>query len=705
MSTQSLYDLYLGDISSLQGYRCRSYSRDSAPLIAPKFSSGAQGQTDLDLLKSASVDNVAGGMFQRTHEDSSKVARSVGFYNAYDENLYPALDFTYSTAIFSAGTAYKVENNAYSFTLFRSTSGGQTFFNIRKVVGTTLSTLTHPSSGTPTTVGVGNMCIHKGYLYIATSVLGFAALNTQRYSILAGTWQDIGLTDALYVSMRGILYSLDSSANVYSVTNETIAGAATRTLIATVGGNDLAANEAVELNGAAWIAKDDGMYRFDGVTAVKVLNLDASLLTSWNGSLYFMANKWLHRFDGSNVVKLQYFAEPVYQMSTHPDYLLIQTWVTSTIADTPKNLGGTSGTTRVYTYNSVGFSIVLERNVTTETSTVSHALICNNDYLYYIQPQNSGASWDAQYSWRVNLANRMSAVGAGVTTNSVLELTSSEFDDGYPNIYKSLEYIEPLYSGLVAGDLLTVAYQYYDGKTWSAWLTAGTLDYLATQNLVQVVSATTKLFKRLKVNVNITTVAGSTARLKGVGWRYSLQPRTRWRWQVLLMAEGNGVVNDRAGTSITTDSNALTNNVLKAIRQKTPVFMLSPDYGQVKTQINNAVLSFIVKGQAPVYTDPYSEYPLVSVKNNNGVWEVLRVSTVSYNSGTDETTITVLERGYYGVTAAQINAGAEFHLCYQVYVTRLLRDASVLDNNTYHESDTTGISQLQREFLIELVEV
>jgi hypothetical protein len=84
---------------------------------------------------------------------------------------------------------------------------------------------------------------------------------------------------------------------------------------------------------------------------------------------------------------------------------------------------------------------------------------------------------------------------------------------------------------------------------------------------------------------------------------------------------------------------------------------------------------------------------------------VLRVSGVSYNGGTDETTITVLERGYYGVTPGTVNADAEFHLCYKVYVTRVLRDAPVLDTNTYNEQDPSGESQIQREFLIELTEV
>jgi hypothetical protein len=702
-ATTPLFDLYLGDIASLQGYRCRQLTRDSAPLIAPKFSTGSQGQTDLDLLKSASLDDVAGGMFQRTHIDSEKAMRVVGFYNPYDQNLYPTLDFTYSSTAFSPGNAVKVENNAYSFILFYQSSGGNTYAFGKKVVGSTQTSLTVPNSGTmPTGVGIGQMCIHKGFLYVPFAQLGKTAVNTQRYSISAGTWQDIGQQDAVYVSCRNILYSIDSAATVSSITNETVAGSATKTAITTIGGSDIAVNEAVEFNGAVWAAKQDGLYRFDGVSAVKVLNLNASKLTAWNGGLFFFANKWLYRFDGVNVQKLQYFDDTVYQLSTHPDYLLIQTWTTTTIDDSPKGLGTGNGFVRIYTYDGVGFGVIVDKSLSIEQF-ISHGLLCNNDQLYYVQPQFSFTAWDNCYSYQWDLSKRF-ATTAISSTNSTLEITSSEFDDGYPNIYKSLEYIEPIYRNFIAGDSLAVKYRTYDGKNWSAWTTAGTITSSSNAALVPVTDKTTKLFKRMQINVLLTPAANSTASLKGIAWRYTLQPKLRWRWQATLMAEGNNTTQDRSGAWITNDANDLTNSVIKSSKQKTPLYMLSPDYGLVKSQIDNATLTFIVKGRPPIYTDPYNEYPLVAVKNFSGVWEVLRVSTVAYNGGTDETTITVLERGYNGVTPAQINANAEFHLAYCVYITRVLRETPVLDEQTYNEQ-ATGESQLQREWLLELIEV
>jgi hypothetical protein len=132
--------------------------------------------------------------------------------------------------------------------------------------------------------------------------------------------------------------------------------------------------------------------------------------------------------------------------------------------------------------------------------------------------------------------------------------------------------------------------------------------------------------------------------------------------------------------------------------------MLAPDYGIIKAGVSAAATSFVVNGRPPLYTDPYNEYQLIAVKNSAGTWEILRVATAVYNPTNDDTTITVLERGYIGITAATINANAEFHLCFKVYVNRLMRDATILDNNTYNEQ-ATGESQLNREFIIELIEV
>lgn len=713
----SPFDLYLGDISTLQGYRCRTFSRDSAPLVAPKFSTGAQGQTDLDLLKSVSVDNIAGGMFQRDFEDPQKVARAVGFYNRYDNNLYPTPNMPAFTA-FLPTTSYKItamcSSELYTFVAVSYTAAGNVnnkLFRLNK--GT--NTWTDLTAGMPAIIRAGttgsglgapicDLGLHKNYLYVSGQT-GIPALGTwfpnYRYDLTAGTWQNLSGFGVLMRTMRGILYHINTSSMIYAMSNETAAGSATYTLIDIAGFSDVVnatPTDAKEFNGALWIGKPDGLYRFDGLKATMILPLASRYLTVYNGALYFAAGQWLYSFNGAQVVKLQYFggSESITGISATIDHLLVCTKVNTAgsyaDADKPSIVYAGKSQIRTYTYDGVGFYIVDERLVTDVGGGQAWPTYNGNKLI------TMWSDGSVNNAWWIDLSTAGSA--AAVATTSQLEITVSEHDDGYPNIFKSLELIEANYAGIVAGDTIDVTYQLYDGKVWGSWLTAGQVTSTSGNNF-EITNLSNKLYKRIRVNLKATLTAASTLSLKGASIRYTLQPRARWRWQTTLMAQGK----DRNGNTITDDPNALTNTITKAIKQKTPVFMLSPDFGVVKAQIAAGVLTFIVKGQQPLYADPYAEYQLVAVKNNNSVWEVLRVSSVSYASGPDETTITVKERGYYGVTAAQINAGAEFHLCYKVYVTRLLREAPTLDLNTYNEQDTSGESQLKREFLLEITEV
>lgn len=714
----SPYDLYLGDIGSLQGYRCRSLTRDSAGQVAPRFSSGEQGQSDLDLLKSVSVDNFAGGMFQRDWTDNQMVARSIGIYNPSDQELYPTPPRSALTAV--SGGYYpqcKVETSMRSLIAYAAFSAG-TYYNLLYQIapgsGVTSITLPVPWQNNGFT-NLSGMAIHKNYLFICGMPPSGGGVNAYRYDFNAGTWQDLNGILNKFCSIRGNLYGINYLSDIYSVTNETAAGAATFTLLDTAGDRTAFTSDFVEFNGAGWLAKSDGIFRFDGVKATKVLNMMTNQLQVFNGAMYFVSGNWLYKFDGTNVVRLQFFgnAERIgttyngsMSMAANSDYLFVTTAVLSSgYTDGDKVSPTASGLKRIYTYDGAAWNL-LHENAETFGANYMPTLLTNGNpvaglKLYDIFG-NLSAGWQTNY-YTFDLTNLF--LNTTVTSASKLEFTTSEHDAGFPNIFKSAELLDLAYTGMGAGDSIAISYQIFDGKNWGSWQTLGTITS-TTPNTIEIINPLPKLYRRIKFSGVATLAANSTLTLKGVSMRYTLQPRTRWRWQATLMAEGNSTTQDRNNNAITSDANALTNNVIKSIKQKTPIFMLSPDYGAVKTQINSAAVSFIVKGQVPLYTDPYLEYPLVAVKNNSGVWEVLRVSNVSYvGGGTDETTITVLERGYYGVTPAQINAGAEFHLCYKVYVTRLLRDAPTLDTNTYNEQDTSGESQIQREYLMEITEV
>lgn len=702
----SAYDIYLGDKSNLQGYRLRSLVRDSAPLIASKFSSGEQGQSDLDLLKVKTWKSCKGGMFQRDWVDDEKGARVRGFYNMYDENLYPIPAWsTLSSPATYLGSSHSVtaKCTAYNSTYVAHREGATN--KLHKIAANgTVTNIVLPAAISGSTIPITDLSFHKGYVFICGSnASGF--FNNHRYNVSAGTFQDITGAVRLWSVLRGVLYGISITTNVFSTTNEEAAGAATYNLVKTVGHSDTTNNlpsAFVEFNGAIWAATPQALFRFDGMDSVTILKQNVSYLTAYNGSLYYVLDGWLYRFDGTSIERLQYFgtSELVVGMSVTGDYLTIL----CQISTQGKYAGSDSDGTidyRVYSWDGVGFQLIFEEDTVQAIGDITSV----GTLMLLSTVANGLFSYGYMY---VDFSKRFipTTTGGGVWS---LEATTSQFDAGFPNVFKSLEFIEVDFNDLHANDTLTIAYQYFNGLDWSAWITLGTMS--TTNNRIEVVEtgSIVKLAKAFKVRAFWNTPIGTSSSfsLKDISLYYTLQPRPRWRWQLGINAGGVDPLmglKDRNGTKITNDANELTNLITKSIKSKTPVFMLAPDYGIIKTTVNSAATSFIVKGQIPLYTDPYNEYPLCAVKNASGVWELFRVATISYASGPDETTVTVKERGYQGITAASLNANAEFHLAYKVYVTKLLRDATILDDNTYNEQ-STGESQLKRIFDLEITEV
>lgn len=713
--TTSKYDLYLGDKSSISGYRVRNLIRDSAPLVAPRFSSGAQGQTDLDLLKSTSVDDFVGGMFKRDWTDSTMCARMVGIYNPYNAMLYPSFAPTpyITTALDTGMPVAKAEDETLAFIAFAEYITGTGYvsklFKIdRNTTSGELTEITLPTAFTSSAgYQITGLEIHGGYLYIAASAYGSSVTN-HRMKLDTEAFVNITATGTLFAELRGVLYLINQASNIYTVTNEFAAGAATYTKIDTVGRTDYSntATDMIEFNGALWIAKPDGLFRFDGVKAVKVIKANIRQLCEYNGAIYYVNKQWLYKFDGTNVTKLQFFGYgetfDYLSLASNQDYLFFETYVPSgTFQSLPDKAGSANARRRLYSYDGVGFSIVKETEMTgLYKAPLTAVFYCNNMILEIFclaQSVSDTAPWDIFYNV-FDLNNAFSA--SAITSSAVLEVSTSEFDAGYPNIYKSANVFEIALTGIIAGDSLAVTYQIFDGKTWGSWNTLGTITS-TTDNKIEIVDDTKMLFKRIKFNIIATLATGSTLALKGVSLRWTLQPRLRWRWQGTLAAHGVAII-DRLGAVTTQTANALNNLITKSIKSKTPLYMLTPDYTVVKTTANSAATTIVLQGELPFYTDPYLEYPLIAIKNASDVWEILRVLTVTYAS--DQTIITVAERAYLGITAAELTAGKEVHLCHRVYVTRLIRDSVELNDEIYDEQ-TLKNTQLQREFNVELTEV
>lgn len=699
------YDILLGDHTGLQGYRVRSFVRDSAPLIAPKFSTGAQSQTDLDLLKSKSVDSFAGGMFQREWEESTKAARVYGIYNRYDNNLYPAPDLINPT--FSSGSApttgnivAKAESRDFTFIARGYYSSGtyyNTLYKIQRFTGI-VTPITLPAAiATNFNTNITGLCLHKNYLYVCGKNSPTGSFNIQKMDLSTNTFTTVGShTGVTMMPLRGSLYLFNVDGGIYLETNET-----TTAMVAThldqpgFGDYQTSPFKVVEeFNGALYFSMADGMYRFDGVKSVKILGLSPDLMRSFNGALYFYASQWLYRFDGANLEKLQYFGEEnITDFSATDQRLYIATSIvdgTYSMDDKPQDF--TETTLRVYYFDGAAFYLYNEQVIDSGFYPPGAKLAtCTDEQVHIIWSRVSDSGTYTDMDWKY----------CDQDTPGALEFTISDFDDGFPNILKSLESLRLLYSNKEAADTVVVKYQFYDGTGWQSWQTLTSNSDID----IEVNNPMPKLNLRMRANVSVTAFdPDSIISFKGFVMGYTLQPRVRWRWQALLMAEGNASVETRNNMAIDTDSNALTNIVHQSLRLKTPLYLAAPDYARVKVAADAAATTLVFGGRLPLYTDPYGDPVYMAVQNNSGTWEVLRVNTVTYNAGNDDTTVVVHERGYLGITAGAIDANKEMRVLHKVYITRLLRESPELNENVY-ATQTTGESQLKREFAVEITEV
>lgn len=704
MSTIDL-DILLGDKSDMKGYRCSQFSRDSAPLVAPRFSDGRQGETDLDLLKSESLESLAGGMFQRDWADSEMVARAMGIFNPFDKNIYPTPppNTVSLTGFDSYPPLLKAESQNYSFYAGSYAASGDFYNQLVKVNpdGThTKITLPTNLQGGGGRAPITGLTLHKGSLYIGAQAFG-KVNDLWRYDIDPGTFQNIspGIGNRFF-TLRGSLYLINADSTIFSATNEKAASQALYYPITDVGFKDETSvpTDVEEFNSAAWICKPDGIYRFDGVYCVKIFNLVTLQLKAFNGALYFVSGNWLYKFDGTNLSKIQFFGKQEYigkiSLSATNDFLFIRSTASSSWAQGDKPTTQ-NFVTRIYTYDGAAFMLLNETPYTSGTIPTQALVQCGNK----IHEINS--TYLSQYTTTAQYFDMDKAFDpTAVTAFSHIEFTTSEYHAGYPNIFKALEFLDFNYSNMISGDSISVWYQTFDGKAWSSTNTLATLTSTSDQR-IELQDNTKKLFKRIKIGFVVSLASGSTLSVKGLSMRYTLQPRPRWRWNIGIMAEGLST-KDRNNNNLTTSANKLNNQINAAIKNKTPSILCTGDYSKIAAGVNSSALVFTVQGEVTFYQDPYLEYPLCAVKNNSGVWEILRVTNAVYAAGV--TTITVLERGYLGISAGTINTDAEFRSAYKVYVTRLIRDNVDFSPNTVDEQ-TTGESQQKRLPIVEIVEV
>ncbi|CAB4155613.1 hypothetical protein UFOVP667_13 [uncultured Caudovirales phage] len=709
--TKPPYDIYLGNIGEMQGYKTSAFIRDAAPLIAPRFGSAANGQTDLDLSKIATMSDVEGGMFQQYWEDNKKALRVRGIYNPVNKRLHPTLPSQSTTGYTSyTGTQTATAEVSGFGTSFFATRDGSTNKIHRIDSAGVVTTLTLPAAISGSTCPITGLSLHKQYLFISGMDSTTVTFNLHRMDLAALSFQDLGGAFRHTRPLNGVLYGIQSESDFYVITNETIAGAATYTYVKRygVGSSQISpVRDFVEYNGALYFSKAEGIYRYDGVDARLIIPIYGSLLTVFNGSMYFMSKNWLYEYSGQSLKKLQYFGLGSYivSMSVIADWLAIL----SQPANTSYSFGGQDDDatydSRIYIYDGAGITVFNERIALAgfpRGTSLSHA----GDNLYVLSVSN--VTWASSIA-KYNFAD---VYKKALNSNQGPQVVTSEFDAGFPDVYKSFEGVDVGFDQYLNTETIKVEYA-LDGS--SSYTTLRTLQSVGAgplyENDKSFIEAKDIVFKTIKIRVTMNTPLNSYMTLGPVSISYTLQPRYRNRWQVTFPINGNDqtvIIDDGTGTSITRVANETTFALSELTAQKNKAYMLVPDYGRVKTAMNTTDNELKIKGHFLWHPtvesqDSILDYPLIAVKLASGDWYFQRVRQGYYDAGLDETVLYFGPRDYLGQTPAAIAAEAEVRQAFPVFVTRLIRDNLVIDDTTVNEA-VTGESQYERSIVLEITE-
>lgn len=591
------YDVHIGDIESPSGVRVSSFKRDSAPFIAPKFATGAVTGSDLDLLKSETV-TFTNGEGQRVHKDNKMVARMNGFLSQENNALYPLPPLSGLALAPPANSNYvgQTEINdgiwVFSYVYY---SGTNTYVNKAHYMNGTSVTepFTLPAALVSTAGNrpIANILDDGDYIYLFTSSSYSVGSNYRMMRSAPHTTVDVGTGSASAgrfncgARLRGTLYGVTNTGAIYIITNETTA-AITITYVTQAGTVFDTTRGCVVFNGAIWIFKDNGIYRFDGTQAPRVLTHAATKWAIFNGAIYFTTKNWLYRFDGTTLSKIMPInpTMTIVALNSYDDYLFISTYFTSTHPN-KDNPDASNYNTRIYAWDGDILSTIYETN---ESSSAN----AHHFHPFILQSRTTGVQ-------RMNLMKAFTnGTTAHTTSQAVLSdmfivggsappahgFTTSEFDAGLPNVYKSLNKIAIDTDTPTSGVTIVVKYRYF-GTQWSSWATLKTFTSTDYENALDVGYLDIK-YKRIQFAVNVSSTSTIPWPLYNFTWYYTIQPRKRYRFQVGIPASEmvhNSDSGDQRGI-LSTGANRISALVDDWLQSKKPLVLATPEMHAIVSQ-------------------------------------------------------------------------------------------------------------------------
>lgn len=732
-------DCYLSN----EKFQLKSYQRSSTDDLVARFGSAEKGQTNLDLLKAETQKSFRGGMFQRIFQDP-EMASTVqeAYFNKLDSNLYMSLDFTtYAPAggMNPQGvSAWCVWKDRFVFAAYRLDYAGLGNY-IAKYDLTTgaVTIMTPPAAILNASCPITSMVTHKDGIFLCGATINNQTagtnFNIHRLNPETLAFQDIaGVCIQLY-TFRERLYLSTHLNSFFMATNEFAAGSASYDVLKQQVGSSGSAYQKghVEFNGALYFGKEDGLFRFDGVSIVPVIDYrqnnnprNFKWMAMFNGRLYYIMGNSLYQFDGVNIELIQDFSEGyrVYHMAAGTDRLWILTQSKNGVPYSDKFGSGTNFDFSLFCFNGTGVFEYKNLGAIPESEFNNPTVHPVGDRVAVIYPNLFlNASLERRTSNVVIkvlfLPNEFTITTIGNSRSAVV--ISSEMDHGYPAVPKTFNGVQVEYEGLEANKshIKIEAQYFYDGAWNGSWLeiwndknvnALGIKNdyYLHDESRFAVPNITQApfIYNRVKYKMTISIDAGVTLttppRVRSVTARYTLQPRVRRKWLLTLGLFG---VDNRGLTSDdeTRQANKLRQILYNALENKLPVLFFDADY--TKLEYNAGAAKWDLKGQFFCKTGD-----VIAFKQNNGTWYNARV-VATPNAGTDRTRVdidtSVVGRrvGIGGSNVDVWSTNAEVRRSFAVYVTRISNERYLLSDNTVN--DSLGYSDISSDVVVELIEV
>ena len=648
------------------------YFKKDANVLVPRFSTGEQGLTDLDLFKSLSQVDFTGGSFQRNFADPTKFSLIQNMIpNTFDNLLYPTPAPTnFDASSYMAWRSTRVQNVIYKGELYFAANGlgsvASAYGAVYKYVPST-KTITSVLLGF--TAAVTDMAVLNDKLYVATGGGGLYVFDGTTGATLTGVNPYAVVSFKDRIVMNGSTGSA-GSGDMYSIDKDN-----NQVFLGKAGAFNVPVSQMLSYNSRVYIGKPDGLFIYDGVQISPLIDAandyladNFKYLAEYQGVMYFTRRNCVFSFNGSTIEKVLEFAnyETIVYMSTGGNRLYVMTQVVKTSSDKL----GTASDTSLYEFDGVGW---FEYHHTTVSSTyatpIGFMYYGDDTYRHLIQMyvDNSGFS---QVQMKITDQNKEFIAA----TSNVGTIISSEFDADFPNVDKYFDAMSCAYDNIAASDTIEMQFRVLTGVTWTAWQSLGSLTNASTLNtLKRFETAYDGTFRKIQFKIIVTRTATSNLAIRNWDADYYLSPDSTWQWDLTLQTMGSqGVPLPLLDNTTESKSAAeLRDNIYVARHTDAPIGFEDIDFANTTGTHTSGVTTINVDT-----TKTFRDSGYIKIED-----EIIKYT------GRTSTSFTGCTRGVLGTSAAAHNtAGTKVNMYYRAVVKSINNERVITPNLQAQES-------------------